>query len=231
MIATTLHLLEAVRRTKIHFDYVHSISGQDYPVVSNEAFDARMEAANGYSFMWYDRDEEHASWIVPGGYYERRYRWWCLSREKVRIPFMRKVLGKFDQYSRKFLVRKRIEGIRAGWSWFTWHVSVMNFVLEYMSTHPEYLRRFRHTYCCDELIFHTLLYPYLDNLKIHKDNALRYIEWHPKRAYNGKLPLLLEETEYEDIIRTGALFCRKVDSRVSERLLEKLDEYSRTGKE
>ena len=226
MIATTLHLLEATRRSDVHFDYVHSISGQDYPVVGNEEFDDRMERADGFSFMWYDRDEEHAKWIQPGGYYERRYRWWCLSRERVRSGLMKKVLGKFDQYSRVFLVRKKIEGIRAGWSWFTWHHSVVDFVLDFMERHPEYLRRFHHTYCCDELIFHTLLYPHLDRLKIHKDNALRYIEWHPKRSYSGKLPLLLEETEYDDIIGSGALFCRKVDGKASVRLLDQLDEYS-----
>ena len=223
MITVTLHLLEAVAKSKVKIDYVHLISGQDYPVVSNEEFDDRFERADGYSFMWYDRDDEHARWIVPGGIYEKRYRWWCFSREDIKISFLRWFVAKFDSCSHRFLIRKRIEGIRAGWQWFSWHISVVCFVLNYLNDNQEYLRRFRHTCCTDELIFHTLLYPHLERLKIHKSDALRYIDWYPKRQYTGKLPLVLEEVDYDDIINSKALLCRKVDSKKSSKLLDMLD--------
>lgn len=225
MIAVTLHLLEAVTKSKVKIDYVHLISGQDYPVVSNEEFDGRFEHSDGYSFMWYDRDDEHARWIVPGGIYEKRYRWWCFSREDNKIAYLRWIDEKLDKCSRRFLIRKRIEGIRAGWQWFSWHIDVVTFVLNYLNDNQEYLKRFRHTYCTDELFFHTLLYPYLDSLKIRKDDALRYIDWHPKRLYTGKLPMVLEEVDFYDIKNSGALLCRKVDAKKSAKLLDMLDSF------
>ena len=51
----------------------------------------------------------------------------------------------------------------------------------------------------------------------------RFIEWHPKRDYIGRLPLLLEEYEYEEIIESGAMLCRKVEPGKSYLLMDLLD--------
>lgn len=60
-------------------------------------------------------------------------------------------------------------------------------------------------------------------LPIVSDNDFRYVDWHPRRAYRS-LPLILNEEDYDDIVNSGMLFCRKVELGESDRLLEMLDE-------
>ena len=88
----------------------------------------------------------------------------------------------------------------------------------YIKSNPFYLKRWHHTHCCDELIFHTLLNNKTKELNIEKYNSLRYIEWHPKRE-SPSLPLILDEREYEDIVKKNAFFCRKIHPELSHRLI------------
>lgn len=62
--------------------------------------------------------------------------------------------------------------------------------------------------CCDELIFQTLFHGHEDELNIDGNNALRYINWNkmvPGRRHIGS-PLILNEEEYDDIMKSGAFF-------------------------
>lgn len=120
-----------------------------------------------------------------------------------------------------------ILNVWGGWNWFTWHRKVASYVINQEETNPKFFKRFHHTNCADELIFHTLLYPHLDELNIDIDHqALRYINWSKwveGRRHLGS-PLTLNEEEYDEIINSGAFFCRKIDPVVSKKLKEMLIE-------
>ena len=59
-------------------------------------------------------------------------------------------------------------------------------------------------------------------LELVTTNSLRFVEWHPKRPTDS-LPLVLRESEFDDIAASGALLCRKVDPVASAALLDMLD--------
>lgn len=203
-------------------DYVHSLSGQDYPCVSNEIFDKFFEEHNGESYMIFDSPKEHEEWSKPRGKYEDRYMRWYFNDRPSYMKLFEKTIRLIERFH---YIRPAIPNVRAGWSWFTWHRRVVEYVLRYCEEHPAYMKRFHDTSCCDELIFHTFLYPHFHELRIHPDNCLRYIDWHPTRPYEGRLPLTLDERDYESVIRSGALFCRKVDEEKSGKLLDMLDNF------
>lgn len=103
---------------------------------------------------------------------------------------------------------------------------MVGFVLNELQVNKEFFKRFHHTCCCDELVFHTLLAPHIDELNIESHNSLRYINWHkvaPGRNNPGS-PLTLNEEEYDDIMQSGAFFCRKVHPVISKGLICKLRE-------
>lgn len=220
-IACTLRLLKKTLSSPDNIEYVHSISGQDYPIKSNEEFDAFFNQYRGVSFMMYDTPEEHDEWSKPKGKYEERYMRYSFNdiHPTVGTKLVQKVIRLIERFH---YLRKPIPNIYAGWSWFTWHRSVVEFVLKYLDKHPAYEKRFHNTSCCDELIFHTMLYPYLKELNIHPDEALRYIDWHPEASYKGTLPKILDERDYNKIINSNAMFCRKVDIKHSAALLDLL---------
>lgn len=50
-IQATINLMIAVKKHSIKFDFVHLISGQDYPLKGNECFDKFFDRFGDYSFI------------------------------------------------------------------------------------------------------------------------------------------------------------------------------------
>lgn len=202
-------------------DYFHLISGVDYPCKDNATFDRFFETHRGESFMHFDSEEEVSQWRDT--VYRYRIQTWNFVDVLPWIPV--RIRGLIGRVCRSIFVRTWIPDVVAGWQWFSWHRTVAEYVMGYMDSHPEYLRRFKYTCCCDEIIFHTLLQHKLKDLNINPHNSLRFIEWHPKRAYTS-LPLVLNLNEYDDIIGSDCLFCRKIDPVESGGLIDMLDKHN-----
>lgn len=75
----------------------------------------------------------------------------------------------------------------------------------------------------DEIFLQTILATKQEELKI-KNNYLRYIKW-DKNYQHGNSPLYLTNEQYNSIITSDAIFCRKVSLEDSEDLLNHLDKY------
>lgn len=204
-------------------DYYHLISGQDYPCKSNQEFDKFFEKNKGKSFMRYDTDDETKTWRKEK--YPYRYMNWFFTDTIIlrsnHFGLLRNLITKFFNV---LIKRKPIENVCAGWNWFSWSKRVVEFVLSEYKQNKPYFKRFYFTTCCDEIVFHTLLSNHLNELQINSINSLRFVEWHPKRQFFGKLPLVLQETEFDDIIKSNSFFCRKVELPESMNLIKMLDQ-------
>ena len=218
----TLRMLKKALIEYPDADYFHLMSGQDYMCVSPIEFDDFFKQNPTRSYMHYDSPEETE--LYRGNHWAKRVACWNLadiapSGDKTVLL----VRNQIQKVMNRFFKRKEIHNLWGGWNWFSWHRGVVEFVVDQTFSNPGYFRRFHFTRCCDELIFHTLLASHIGRLNIESDNALRFIEWHPKRSAPTNSPLLLEITEFEDIVKSKALICRKVDSVKSALLLNELD--------
>lgn len=175
--------------------------------------------------MQYDSDEERKQWIKKK--YPSRVRPIYFSdiphRDNKIVNFF---VNKLNGVSRRFNVRQMIPNIYAGWNWFSWHRKVAEFIISYEHDNPKYFQRFYFTNCADELIFHTLLHNQIKRLNIVTNNSLRYVNWKKKVIGRGtnNSPLILNEDEYEDIVKSHAFFCRKIDPVISSNLKVKIKE-------
>lgn len=201
-----------------NMDYFHLISGQDFPLRTAAQLDAFFESVeNGY--MGFVPD--------PSPYQERvdHFYFYDLinSRNSSLIGLViNKVARWVEQFQQLFTKR----GIRIrpalgyslykGSSWWSWNRKIAWYIHDYLLTHPEYVKRFQWTCCCDEVFFHTLIMNSPLRSLIIPDN-LRYIDWTER---GESLPLTLKADDYEQIINSGALFCRKIDPVKSEKLIE-----------
>ena len=52
-----------------------------------------------------------------------------------------------------------------------------------------------------------------------KNYNYRYIDW---KARHGNNPAILDESDYEILVNSDALFARKIDPKISAKLLDKL---------
>lgn len=221
-IHATIILLKIAQRHNL--DYIHFISGQDYPCVSCKTFDDYFTKNEGISYMHYDSPEEANEWRATK-YYKRYKYYYTIDFNFDKKNLFQNLKLKFLNLLFRFLpIRSNIPNIAAGWNWFSWHKSVTDYVLEYIKNNPQYLKRWKYTCSGDEMIFHTLLNDKTDVLHIDRNNSLRFIEWHPKRNYKT-LPLVLDEREYNDIINSHAFFCRKIHPEQSSNLIKLLKKH------
>lgn len=202
MLLAELRLLQEAYKSHVKFDYFHLISGHDYPCVSNPEFDEYFEKApQGRSFMHFDTAEQQE--LLKDRNDARINKWFLTGQSFSRY------IGKYlEIFLNTFVPRCFDQEIYSGWQWFSWHRSLVQWVLNYNQEHSGYFKRFRYTHCCDELVFHTLLYPYIDELNIDKDHSLRYIDWNPKREHKS-LPLILDERDFDAIILSKSFFAEK----------------------
>ena len=112
MVKAEIKLLEKAHEKEM--DYVHLISGQDFPVKSNYEFDLFFENNLGKSFMHFDSLEEGKIWSKNK--YPERIKFFYF----MDFPFRNHKLGDFiyralTKISKKLPIRKDIPGLWAGW--------------------------------------------------------------------------------------------------------------------
>jgi len=216
---SVLLLLKEAANNVENFDYYHLISGQDYPLRSNEQFDDFFERTD-HSFMYVDSGEFKQSMISN---YNRRINEYHFNNTSTIFS---KVYEKFrlGKLLAVFLPRKSVPDLVGGWGWFSWNSATTDYVLNYLNKEPTYLARFNHTASPDEILFPTLLQLKSEELKIELQNPLRYISWHPHRPIDTTYrPFNFNELDYDFIIDSAAFFCRKVDAVESATLLDMID--------
>lgn len=223
-ISCTLKQIQEMYKIVPDFDYVHTISGQDYPCVGRKEFDDFFEN-NDQSYMFLDSNEELVQWKKEKKYSHRLEHWYFMdvfnSRFLYKIHFAGILWRLFYWVPRPY---NNLDEVCGGWNWFSITHEVMDYVMDYFDNHPEYVKRFKYTISGDELIINNVINKHTDSLKINRRNSLRYVDWHPSREYDS-LPLILNETDYEKIVHSKNFFCRKVDEGISSKLLEMLDQH------
>jgi len=220
-VVCTLNLLKCAKSYGCHFDYYHLISGQDYPLRSNEQFDHFFDTTED-SFMCYsyETDSPIKYNYTQGWFFNKNDNFFA----KVYLKL------KLDKLAGLIVRRKRIDNLMGGWDWFSWSDKVCDYVLDYIQNNPDYFKRFNHTHSPCETMYQTLLYPKLDELKIHKHYPLRFISWEAHRPVNTTYrPYNLNELDYKYVIESPTFFCRKVDEKESAKLLDMIDKQRDTS--
>lgn len=110
-----------------------------------------------------------------------------------------------------------------GSQWFSINGYTLKYILKFIDNHPDYLKFHRHTKIPDEIFFNSIIFSSKDpkiSLKIICSNH-HYIVWEIR---NNKFPpATLDLNDYKNILHTDKLFCRKVDLKISQELINKIE--------
>lgn len=203
--------LEGVRTaldTRLEFDYVVLLSGQDYPIKSNEYIHKFFEESNGKSYLEFF-PLPNKVWKTENGGMDRFIYWnlYFLGRP-------RKVFPRFDLPYRKFLGNFNVFGGSAFWYLARDCVEYIN---DYMQQEENYFKFWKYARIPDEAFFQTVLLnsPLKDQLV--NDN-FRYIVW-----VTTPHPEILRGANYEQLITSNKLFARKFDAAVDLDILDMID--------
>ena len=199
--------------------YLHIISGQDYPVKSMEEFREQFEHSQNIYMTCISENQfpdvikDRLSYYVINGNWD--------SRKKVVY-----IINKLSQIFQKILKKTRnslgeFTRIYKGMVWVSMPRDVAFYVLDYINTHPEFMKDLEHTVVAEEFFFQTLLANSIHKSKIVPDN-LRYTDWNIRYK---SIPAYLDETDYNKIIASNAFFARKVQYDISRDLVLKLRKH------
>lgn len=195
------------------YDFINCMSGQDYPLVSTEAFHAFFERQPGKNFL---AIEEYGS------------EWW--KRAAIRIhqyhmtDFDFKGRYRFQYFVNALLPKRNFPldytlygGERA--TWWTISADCAAYLVQFLAANKKLQRFAKFTWAPDEYLIATLIMNSDFKDKVVPDNY-RYIDW----SQGGSNPKILTMQDFDALQKTDKLLARKFDIRVDTKILDMLDQ-------
>ena len=107
-----------------------------------------------------------------------------------------------------------------GCTWWTLTRNFLEYAINFIDNNPRFYLRFKHSFCAEEILIHTLLLnsPFKDN--VINDN-LRYIDWENR---NGNRPANLDDSDLPILLNSKKLYARKFVYPLSYTLLKGIKE-------
>ncbi len=207
LLKAMLNSMDAVMNAK-SYDYIHFLSGQDYPLLAPELFLDYLEEHKGTEFIGNRPYEESKQNIL-------RFR-------QYHFPdFSFPGKPAFERMVNTILPERKFPydfSIRKGPQWMALTTEAVEYILQFVSANPKYLRYFRWVMASDEFFFQTILYnsPFRQRMK---NQIFHYIDWSEQK----KSPKTLTAKDLNNILRSDLFFARKFDTSVDAAVLDVLD--------
>jgi hypothetical protein len=208
-VAATLEGIEALRRGRAPFDYLVLLTGQDYPIKSAHQIATFFQQHRGESFLEYFQ-LPHAGWENGGMDRVRRWHVHLLDRH-IQFPHR----------DSKLVRRSSPRGVTffGGSSYWCLTRECVEYISEFVSSHPEFVRFFRYVDVPDEIFFQTIIMNSPLRRAVVNDN-LRYIDWKDPDAGS---PSVLTRADLPSLATSTKLFARKFDATVDSAVLDVID--------
>ncbi len=214
-VEATLNSLEQIVAEVPEFDKVLFLSAQDFPLLSNAALKSALAALQRHELL------DTAPIGRGPGQWAAAYRYQYFYRQDAGRA-LRLACSLANRAMRACGLRRRMPGglqPHGGSSWWALSRDCVRDVLARVRREPGLLRFFRSVSCADELFFQTLVMNSRFRERVLPEN-FRYVQWPQRGARN---PKILDEHDFERIAASKAHFCRKIDSRASAALLQRLE--------
>jgi hypothetical protein len=201
-VRATLKGIRELTRREVAFDYLILLTGQDYPIKSNEFINAFFESNRGKSFMLHDALP--TTWWTPRGGLDRIEYWHLrLYGKHLRLPWRRR----FPAGLRPF----------GGGAYWCLSRECIDFVSEFVAARSDVVDFFKHVDIPDELFFQTVIMNSELQDTVVNDH-LRHIDW-----TRGVRPAVLDVRDFERLRDSPKLFARKFDVTRDSEILDLID--------
>jgi hypothetical protein len=202
IVAATLRCLDEIAAAGWEPDYVHLLSGADYPIRSIRDFSAFLERNVGTQFLECVPSNERR-WVRGGMQQERyQYRFYFNWRSQRALFDFSHNLQKFLGLKRKF-VRGIEPHMGSQWWTLTWETVKQIMVL---AREPDILKFFHATLIPDELFFQTMVAHLVDFRTIAGRNLTLY------QFTDYGVPVVYYTDHIDYLLRQPFFFARKLSS-------------------
>ncbi|WP_294912380.1 beta-1,6-N-acetylglucosaminyltransferase [Tatumella sp. UBA2305] len=201
------------------FDYFFLLSGNDIPLTGQKEFHKFISINAGCEFFEFQGDRDN--YVNPLDRVRFRYPCWYFKRNK---NFADKVLSKLYKYSRFLFYRnnsfnihsKKFPQLYKGSNWFGISNKAVQYTIDFIDGNPWYYKAFIHSYCCDEVFFHSIIktWPeviFFDSDEV-KSSSLKYTDW----TSGPDFPRVLTIDDADKVINSGCFFARKISNSITD---------------
>ena len=227
-----MELIRAALVADEHFDYLITLSGMDYPLWSKEKITNFFQMANGQEYLcgtdisWQDR---------PSRLY-RQYRLLAQKtwrngtlKNKFRVALRHIIAALGIRKPLVFRAGEKEYHLYKGAAWWAITPQLASFVLQEWDSNEALVKYFRTSFCPAETFIQTVAFNSEWKAKCLEKTTpweslealtpLTYIYYHP-------VIKVLTEDDFATIMDSGKMFARKLQSGVSEKLIEMIDKTS-----
>lgn len=202
-----LHSLQQIKTSGVEYDFIHFISGQDFPIKPVSSFVSFLAVNKQKSFVQYKKID--TEWPEAKVRYQRFY----FTQSKLLNSIARPI----SKLMSIIYKRKPPLEMFGGSQWTTLSNEAVDIILENGSNQTPLFNFFKYCDVSDEMFVQTiLLNSPLKNSCIN--NNLRFIKW--SAASNS--PDVLTVRDFEAIKNTPAFFARKFDTSKDTAVLDRI---------
>lgn len=228
-IACEILLFSAAVKKK-DYQYLHLISGVDFPIKSQKYIHDFFDRNQGKEFIHFEgtklpeEDKEKVMCYFPLQQY--------IGNRKKDSSFLycvQRVIVNVQKLLRVNRHRKENIHFYKGANW----VSITGAFARYLVEHSDNIYRLYHaSMCCDEIFLHTMFMnsEFKNNLYDNSFNndykmCMRYIDW------NRGGPYVFRAEDYDELINSDMLFARKFDYNIDCKVVDMIYEQIREGQD
>ena len=247
LVDATLSLFRSFLSSKVSSEYVIFLSGQHYPLVSNEKINAFLEAKKGTNFQstwsvdhaWTPLEREVRSKFYRFEFSSERGDFVCVPHigseylyEDYYFNGLQRLLAdqRFD-LAFKNKVLKTISAPRQlpqipmfrGSQWFCFTSDMVAKMMAFLDGNSEFMEYFKFTHIPDEILFATSIkFLQSQDPSILIEGELTYIDWTSGRQF----PTVFEKDDFPSLVEASHkyLFARKFDEDISIEALDMIDD-------
>lgn len=207
-IEATMKLIHMLKEKNINPDYVHLISGQDYPLQTNTAIKDFFKKQSGKNFMDFF-PLPYKNWSGNNGMDRLHYKWLIDEAGLERACFLveaQKQRGMYRTYPNGFIPY-------GGSQWWSLTNDCIDYIAETCVPGNILYDFYRNTYVPDEMFFHTLLFNSEFNKYLINKN-FRYMDW----VKGPEFPRILRIEDLHQLDLLNNIYARKFDDFIDMRI-------------
>lgn len=211
LVKAIISSIQQIQSSKLDYDFLNILSGQDYPLKPITQFHAFLEDNTQTSFL-----EVH----LPGHPWLEGLRPRLNDYHMTDFTFRGSTL--LEGLMTKVLPRRKLPAdlCLVGHScWMTITREAVQYLNEYLTKNSKILKRFEFTWGADEIFIQSILYSSPLKSKIKTNNNLRYIDWSEQQPS----PKTLTMVDRFALTSTSSFFGRKFDENVDSSILDYID--------
>ena len=233
MVQATIQCIEELFQKNVSFAYAFLLSGQHYPIKTNQEIINFLQKNQGKEFINYFPLPSDVHWQDQRGGLDRIERWHFLLISKWWHIYPGKLVRRVSANLRsRFMVMPRLVGkflfkrtFPAGFQpyggsqWWCLSRECLEFILEFVRNNKKFVDFFRYTLVPDEMFFQAIILNSHYKSKLVND-CLVHTKWTVEKRSH---PMVMTKLDFATLSKSQKLFARKFDTDEDVEILDMID--------